>query len=73
MPNPIYGSWEQAITFGDGALTDAQRLAAKFEPCDSEPGYCCPGRTGTIWMMVLNRGVCAPRLGLRYPAEPPQV
>jgi acid phosphatase len=30
MPNPIYGSWEQAITFGDGQLTDAQRLAAKY-------------------------------------------
>ena len=30
MPNPIYGSWEQAITFGHGQLTDAQRLAAKY-------------------------------------------
>jgi len=30
MPNPVYGSWEQAITFGQGPLTDAERLAVKY-------------------------------------------
>ena len=30
LPNPTYGSWEQAITFGQGRLTDAQILAAKY-------------------------------------------
>jgi acid phosphatase len=30
LPNPTYGSWEQAITFGQGRLTEEQTLAAKF-------------------------------------------
>ena len=30
MPNPTYGSWELAITFGQGHLTEAQGLAAKY-------------------------------------------
>jgi 5'-nucleotidase (lipoprotein e(P4) family) len=29
LPNATYGSWEQAIAFGQGQLTDAQMLAAK--------------------------------------------
>jgi len=30
LPNPTYGSWEQAITFGQGRLTEEQTLAAKY-------------------------------------------
>ena len=30
LPNPTYGSWELAITFGQSQLTDAQMLAAKY-------------------------------------------
>ncbi|HEY7056297.1 MAG TPA: 5'-nucleotidase, lipoprotein e(P4) family [Vicinamibacterales bacterium] len=31
LPNPTYGSWESAITFGQGRLTDAQELTAKYK------------------------------------------
>lgn len=31
LPNPTYGSWETAITSGQGPLTDAQILAAKYK------------------------------------------
>lgn len=31
LPNPTYGSWETAITSGQGQLTDAQILAAKYK------------------------------------------
>ena len=31
LPNPTYGSWDSAITFGQGRLTDAQTLAAKYK------------------------------------------
>lgn len=31
LPNPTYGSWESAITSGQGPLTDAQILDAKFK------------------------------------------
>lgn len=31
LPNPTYGSWESAITSGQGPLTDAQTLAAKYK------------------------------------------
>jgi len=30
LPNPTYGSWEQAITSGQGRLSEEQTLAAKF-------------------------------------------
>jgi len=30
LPNPTYGSWEQAITSGQGKLTEEQTLAAKY-------------------------------------------
>jgi 5'-nucleotidase (lipoprotein e(P4) family) len=30
LPNPTYGSWELAISFGQGHLTEAQVLAAKY-------------------------------------------
>lgn len=30
LPNPTYGSWESAITSGQGPLTDAQTLAVKY-------------------------------------------
>jgi acid phosphatase len=30
LPNPTYGSWESAIGFGQGRLTDAQELTAKY-------------------------------------------
>ena len=31
LPNPTYGSWETAITLGQGQLTDARILAAKYK------------------------------------------
>jgi acid phosphatase len=31
LPNPTYGSWESAITSGQGTLTDAQTLALKYK------------------------------------------
>jgi acid phosphatase len=31
LPNPTYGSWESAISSGQGQLTDAQTLALKYK------------------------------------------
>ena len=31
LPNPTYGSWESAISSGQGQLTDAQVLALKYK------------------------------------------
>jgi 5'-nucleotidase (lipoprotein e(P4) family) len=36
LPNPMYGSWEQAVTFGQGQLTDDQTLAAKYRTLRTE-------------------------------------
>ncbi len=36
LPNPAYGSWEQALTTGQTGLTDAQILAAKYKLLDSK-------------------------------------
>jgi 5'-nucleotidase (lipoprotein e(P4) family) len=34
LPNPTYGSWEQAVTAGQDRPTDAQILAAKYQALD---------------------------------------
>lgn len=35
LPNPTYGGWEQAITAGQGELTGAQILAAKYRALET--------------------------------------
>jgi acid phosphatase len=36
LPNPTYGSWEQAVTSGESQLTDAQVLAAKRRALETD-------------------------------------
>jgi len=36
LPNPAYGSWEQALTAGQTGLTDEQILAAKYKLLDTK-------------------------------------
>jgi acid phosphatase len=36
LPNPTYGSWETAITYGLGQLNDAQVLEAKYKALRTE-------------------------------------
>jgi 5'-nucleotidase (lipoprotein e(P4) family) len=37
LPNPMYGSWEQAVTAGLGSLDDAAILAAKYRALGPKP------------------------------------
>jgi len=36
LPNPTYGSWEGALTFGMTQPSDAQTLAAKYHALKTE-------------------------------------